>query len=294
MRLALGTVQFGIPYGIADRVTQTPPAEVETILQIASDLGIGLLDTAVAYGTSETILGQTLAAIGKTQAFATISKVPPLSLAADPAGAAGSLITTVEKSLERLRQNRLYGLLVHDACDLYEQYGPGVLTALHDIKARGLAARIGFSAYNGTEVDRALAVFEPDFVQVPISILDQRLVRSGHLSRLKRMQVEIHVRSVFLNGLLLMNPAELSEFFAPIRGHLESLRVEIAEAGMTALESALGFVRGQPDVGVVVIGVNSAGELRECVAAWERSSALDLRAYALDEECFVNPKFWPA
>ena len=294
MRLALGTVQFGIPYGIEGRATQTPPAEVENILQTASDLGIGLLDTAVAYGTSEAILGQTLAAIGKTEAFSTISKIPPLSHATDPACAVGRLPATVEQSLERLRQNRLYGLLVHRADDLYEQHGPAVIAALNDVKARGLAARIGFSAYNSGEVDRALTVFKPDFVQVPISILDQRLIKSGHLSRLKRMQVEIHIRSVFLKGLLLMNPAELSEFFAPIRGHLESLRVEIAEVGMTALESALGFVRAQPDVDVVVIGVNSAGELRECVAAWERSSAPDLRTYALDEERFVNPALWPA
>ena len=294
MKLVLGTVQFGVPYGIGNRVVQTPLAEVENILRTASGVGISLVDTAVAYGTSEAVLGQILAATGNTTEFSTVSKVAPLSHTADPAGTVCNLPSTVEKSLERLRQNQLYGLLVHRASDLYGQYGPAFIAALHEVKAQGLAERIGFSAYNSREIDRVLAVFKPDLVQVPISILDQRLIKSGHLSLLKRMHVEIHARSVFLKGLLLMDPAQLSHFFAPIRRHLEALRVEITEAGITAPESALGFVRGQPNVDAVVIGVNTADQLRECVAAWERRSMLDLSGYALDEDRFVNPALWPA
>jgi aryl-alcohol dehydrogenase-like predicted oxidoreductase len=206
MQLGLGTVQFGGDYGVSNPGGRTPPDEVARILALAEREDIGLLDTAALYGDSEAVLG---GALRRGHKFRIVSKTLKFDAARISQADASALRAGFENSLRRLRQDRLYGLLVHAAADLLRPGGELLWAALNELKREGLVEKIGVSVYTGEDIEAILLRFRPDLVQLPLSVLDQRLIAGGQLARLKAQAVEIHARSIFLQGLLLMEDAEL-------------------------------------------------------------------------------------
>lgn len=285
MKLGLGTVQFGLPYGVSNAAGQPPATEVARILARAAAADIAVLDTAAAYGNAEAALGQCL---GPDHKFAIITK------AASPGPGAHSqqLRDSVDASLRNLRQERLYGLLLHRAADLFAPGGQQLVTALRELVAAGRVAKIGVSVYTAEEIDRTLDIFTPDIVQLPISILDQRLLASGHLRKLKAAGVEIHARSIFLQGLLLMDA--VPTHFHPLQAHLARYAEFLARNGLTRVQAALSFIAAVPDVDVALVGVTGVAELDEILASMDRfdGCAEDFSAFAVTDERMVNPALW--
>jgi aryl-alcohol dehydrogenase-like predicted oxidoreductase len=290
VRLGLGTVQFGLDYGVANEHGRTAPAEVAAILALAAARGIELLDTAAGYGESEAALG---AAMLPGHGFRVVTKSVALEPAHAPRRAADQLERGLLASLERLRLERVHGLLIHRADDLLGEAGPALMARMGALRDAGLVERIGVSVYDGAQIDALLADFDLDLIQVPVSLLDQRLVHSGHLARLKRRGVEIHARSAFLQGLLLMPAALVPAFFEPIRSHLEACRARFEAQGVSALEAALAFLDAVPEIDIVVCGVNDARQLAAICAAAAAPVALgDGAGFALREPFFLNPGNW--
>lgn len=292
-QLALGTVQFGLDYGISNGMGQTPLDEVRAILECAAAQGIDMLDTAPAYGESESVLGCCLPLSGQ---FAVVSKVPRMG-AQERAADFGPLVRqSCQQSLQRTGQSRLYGLLVHHADDCLQVGGEAIYREMEQLKREGLTERIGFSLYDAQQIEELLARYTMDFVQLPLNVLDQRLLRSGHLSMLARRGVEIHVRSVFLQGLLLMEPSRIPGTLAPLVPHLRGYHQWLTAKGLNPLEGALAFLRQVPEVSRAVVGVNSLEQLREIAEAWERAAGapreiLDFGVAASLEE-FIDPRRW--
>jgi aryl-alcohol dehydrogenase-like predicted oxidoreductase len=289
MKLGLGTVQFGMPYGIAHRGEAAASGELAAILRRAAESGIDCLDTAPAYGESEARLGS---AMGDTT-FRIVTKTP--AFRADEISAAdGALVrSTFMQSLERLRRPRIYGLLVHHAGDLLKPGGRRLAEAMQDLKRDGLVEKIGLSVYTGDEIDRALDIFEPDLVQLPVNVFDQRLLQSGHVERLRRRGIEIHARSVFLQGLLLMNPDAVPDYFSPLRETLADYATRLNAMGMTRLQGALAFVRGLDAIDYAIVGAQSSEQLEEIVAAARVPfEPLDFSRYAVADEDMVLPSRW--
>lgn len=290
MKLGLGTVQFGLDYGIANPGGQTPPDEANAILEYAAGRGIRVLDTAALYGQSEEVLGRVLPAghpfsiVTKTIRFAKPRLGPEDIAACEQAFAA---------SLAKLRQPAVYGLLLHHADDLLVPGGERLFARLGEWRRQGLVQKIGVSVYTGDQIDRILAAYPIDLIQLPLSVLDQRLIAGGHLRRLKEKGVEIHVRSVFLQGLLLMPPDGLPPRFHSLRGHLGRYRAFIGERGLTPVQAALGFVLSLPEVGTAVCGVNTLGQLAELAAAVrEDLDPGQFAPFALSDETILNPALW--
>ena len=199
--LALGTVQFGLQYGVANQRGKVAAQEVRAILEFARRAGLDMLDTAVAYGESEALLGQ----IGVSD-WQVISKLPAV-----PVGCGDVerwVRDSVADSLARLNVARLYGLLLHRPGQLLDSIGGQLYAALRRLTVDGVVGKIGVSIYDPGELDRLCDHFAFDLVQAPFNILDSRLVQTGWLSRLRRGGTELHVRSVFLQGLLLMRPTD--------------------------------------------------------------------------------------
>lgn len=285
MKLGLGTVQFGLDYGIANAAGKPPETEVAAILEAARRAGIDVLDTAAAYGDSEDVLGRLA---GPASGFRVISKTP-----ADGPLTPARLEEGLARSLQRLRRERLDGLLVHRADDLLGPQGEALVAALQSCKARGLVARIGVSVYTGEQIDALLARCEPDIVQAPVSMLDQRLVRSGRLAALKRRGIEVHARSAFLQGLLFMDPATLPPHFDSERARLAAVRERLARAGATPAAAALAWLRETGLVDVAICGVDSPAQLAElCAAAESALPDIDFAACALDDERVLDPSQW--
>jgi aryl-alcohol dehydrogenase-like predicted oxidoreductase len=260
MKIGLGTVQFGQNYGVSNKRGITPEEEVREILTFAWENGITLLDTATLYGTSEEILGRN---IPPHASFRVVTKTPIFQKTKIEKKDTARLKDTFLSSLDNLRQPSLYGLLVHHAVDLLKDGGEYLWEGMQDLKEMGLVQKIGASLYSPLELNRFLEKYIPDIVQAPINVFDQRMIQNGHLQHLHGLGVEIHSRSVFLQGLLLMSPEELPVHFNSIRNMMLTYREALKKQDMNPLEAALGFVCQQPEIDYVIIGINHRAHLQE-------------------------------
>jgi aryl-alcohol dehydrogenase-like predicted oxidoreductase len=277
-RLGLGTVQFAQRYGISNRRGQVPASEVRAILACAAEAGLGLLDTAANYGDAETILSQM-----DTSGFRLVSKTASIALGVD------AVVARVRQSARVL--GRLDLLLVHSAGDLLEPQGERLWRALCALKQEGITAGIGISAYVEDNPAWLAERFRPDAMQVPCSILDQRLLRDGSLERLKKLGVEVHARSLFLQGLLFLET--LPESLRHAAPGLEAVHARIAAAGTTPLAAALAFVLSRPEVDVAVVGVAALKQLQEIFATvCAPMPQLDWETCALDDARILTPSLW--
>jgi aryl-alcohol dehydrogenase-like predicted oxidoreductase len=290
LKLALGTVQFGLDYGVSNRSGMTSAAEVKRILDVARQSGIRLLDTAASYGISEEVLGD---ALGGVSSFEIVTKTPPFAQV--PVESRRPMLReTFHRSLARLRVREVAGLLVHQADDLLHPDGGDLFDELSALKRAGQVRAIGASVYSGVQIDRLMERFDLDLVQLPVSVLDQRLIRSGHLARLKKSGVEIHARSIFLQGLLLMRPDELPPHLHRAAPVLTSYRAWLSERNLNALDGAIGFVSALEEVDSIVVGVNSARHLAEIVTSAGTSiESSDLARFAVEDPALLNPALWP-
>lgn len=255
-RLALGTVQFGMPYGVANKGGQVSFKEARSILQIARSAGVDTLDTAIAYGTSEQVLGE----LG-VRDWQVITKLPGMP---EGCGDVGEWVQkSVQTSFQRLNVSRVRGLLLHKPQQLLEAGGDKIYEALSGLKRDGLVEKIGFSIYSPAELDVLWDNFRPDMIQAPFNVLDRRLENSGWLCKLHAAGVEIHVRSVFLQGLLLMDEVARPAKFQRWSGYWKGWHEWLAEKRLTPLQAALGFALAKPEIDRVVVGVDTLIQLNE-------------------------------
>lgn len=196
-KLALGTAQFGLNYGIANKHGKVELSNAKKIIEQASKAKIDMLDTAVAYCDSEVTLG----IIGVAK-FNVVSKLPALPEGCDDIE---SWVTEqVEGSLRRLCCSSLYGLLLHRSEDLLGHSGKKLINSLNRVKSHGSVQKVGVSIYDPNELGYVMKLMGIDLVQAPLNLIDRRLENSGWLSRLHQEGVEVHTRSAFLQGLLLV------------------------------------------------------------------------------------------
>jgi aryl-alcohol dehydrogenase-like predicted oxidoreductase len=290
VRLGLGTVQFGLNYGVSNVSGQPSEDEVKKILACASAGGIDVIDTAAAYGDAESVLGRCLT---ESAQIRVVTKTIPLRDRLPNTDSIKWIRDGLTRSLKRLRCESVDSLLVHHVGDLLDSPEDGVYAELLRLKQEGLVRRIGFSAYSGRELDLALGRYDFDVVQLPMNAFDQRLLEGGQLQRLRARNIEVHVRSIFLQGLLLMDSSELPVYFNPIRFRLAAWRRFLLAHGLTAAQGALAFARSL-NVDVILIGVENAAQLERNLTDFASANPekIDFSAFAINDERFVNPSFW--
>ena len=280
MKLMLGTVQFGQNYGVSNRLGVTPVNEVSKIISFARSEGIDAIDTASAYGESQTVLGR----IG-VKDFLISTKIPSMR------NQDISIREIVETSLDRLKLNKVHTVLFHDAKDLAGSVGIAAYDQLNDLKEQGLVSKIGVSTYSPQEAIELTERFAMDVIQIPCNVLDQRLMEEGVLTQLSG--VELHIRSAFLQGLLLMPIGEIPEYFSPIKQKLIKYHELIQSCSLSPLEGALGFIRSQNNFEKLVVGVNSLAQLREIVDAYRMDNECpNISQFAETDLDFINPSRW--
>jgi len=291
MKLGLGTVQFGLNYGISNATGQIPPSEANRIINCALDAGIDLLDTAPVYGDSEQVLGTLLP---KNCRAKLITKTPQFRSPTITENDVDALVKSALESLRKLGVRSIYGLMTHWVDDLFAVGGTRLFEAMLDLKARGLVEKLGVSVYSFDQIQRVLERFDIDLIQLPLNVLDQRLLTSGALTALKRKGIEIHSRSAFLQGLLLMDTARLTPYFDDIRSELIRYQHWLRSNQLTPTEGALAFIRTVSEIDYVMIGVTSVTELKELLLAWDKQSPaeLDFSSFACTQEHIVNPMMW--
>lgn len=273
-KIGLGSVQFGLPYGISNTTGQTPDAEVSKILDVAFNYGITTVDTAASYGTSETIIGKQ-----KGNRFEIVSKFMPSDNGM-------TMKEQLENSLAALQISTLYGYLAHRPLALLENKKDW--EAIQQLKATRKINKIGFSLNDPNEYTQLLAAgITPDIVQVPFNYFDTRF--EDVLLALKEEGCEIHTRSTFLQGLFFMDKTQLSDFFAPFFPDLLYLQATF-EKNLSG--SLLKYVIEQPYIDKVILGIENVNQLKENINGLGVASELKPLKKQFSNELLM-PMYWP-
>lgn len=293
-KLSIGTVNFGMPYGTVPGSGQVSAEQAAAIVESALEMGIDQFDTAIGYGTAENVLGKLLARTNATDAKV-VTKILSHPDGTRNEEIAASIAEQVRQARDRLGVQELDAVLVHNAADLMGSDGLRLWDALQRVRADGLTRRIGVSVYEASEIEAIMACFTPEVIQLPLSIADQRLIHSGHLSMLAEKGVEIHARSVFLQGVLLAGLDEIDAIFAPAATEMAALDAAARAKGINRLALCLALVSQLPQVSRVVVGVNNVSQFHEIAEAAARSveiGAAEARRCAWRDDRLLNPSNW--
>jgi spore coat polysaccharide biosynthesis protein SpsF (cytidylyltransferase family)/aryl-alcohol dehydrogenase-like predicted oxidoreductase len=284
-RVALGTAQFGLDYGVSNITGRVALKDAAAMLDYARRARIDTLDTAIAYGAAETRLGE----LG-VRDFHIVTKLLPLAdgRTVEP----GHVEAQVSASLKRLGVDRLYGLLVHRPQDLAGAGGAELGRQILALKSAGVVVKVGVSIYSPSDLEAIEKVLPVDLVQAPMNVFDRRLESSGALDRLHQRNIEVHARSVFLQGLLIMPPKKIPEKFAPWRKDLERWHEWHNSAGLTAVEACVSHVAGYPRVSRFVVGCENVGQLEEIVRAFDKPPRPAPTIYTDRDERLIHPTMW--
>ncbi|MBL1378396.1 aldo/keto reductase [Zobellella iuensis] len=284
-RIALGTVQFGLPYGVANAGGQVSADEVSRILHSARIAGVTTLDTAIAYGSSEAVLGQ-----NDLSGFSVTTKLPEI-----PEGCFDLpqwVHARIHESCTRLGVRTLDGVLLHRPAQLLDERGQVLYKALTSLKEQGLAQRIGVSVYGPEELDALCPQYHFDLVQAPFNVLDRRMQTSGWLTRLKQSGTDVHVRSVFLQGLLLMNRHQRPAKFSPWTYLWDTWQQWLEEENLTPLQACLRFVLGTAHIEKIVVGVDNLAHWQQIQQAATSHLTVLPDTLSCEDPLLLNPGHW--
>lgn len=284
-RLALGTVQFGLRYGIANQAGRVSRKDTAAILAHARAAGWDTLDTAAAYGECERRLGE----IGVAP-WRVVSKLPP---APEQVGDLSKWVReSVQQSLQCLRIPKMHALLVHHSRALLCPLGEALYAAMLEVKKEGWVEKIGVSIYGPAELDALWPNFRLDIVQGPFNILDRRLATSGWLTRLRVSGTEVHTRSTFLQGLLLMTRAGRPPQFDRWRGLWNKWGSWLDERHLTPLQACLGFALSHDEIDRVLVGVDSTLQLQEIIADSTVARLSPPEELTSEDPDLIDPSRW--
>jgi aryl-alcohol dehydrogenase-like predicted oxidoreductase len=284
-RIVLGGAQLGLPYGILNGGETLSREEVARILDTAVDHGIDSIDTAIAYGQSESIIGET-----SQNRFKIISKLPPLPV--DISDVSEWVHSQVQGSLSRLKCTSLDALLLHRPQDLTGAQGAELYAAIGSLMAEKMIHRFGVSIYSPDDLEGLIGTFDIHVVQAPLNVFDRRIL--GVTDQLSALNIEVHARSVFLQGVLIANPKNRPQRFEPWSEHFALFDEWVRFSGMSAMACCLGFALQQPGIAKLVIGTTSAESLDEIMNSIP-NSVLEVPTHLQSSvEELIDPRFWNA
>jgi aryl-alcohol dehydrogenase-like predicted oxidoreductase len=284
-RIVLGGAQLGLPYGILNGGETLSREEVARILDTAVDRGIDSIDTAIAYGQSESIIGET-----SQNRFNIISKLPPLPV--DISNVSEWVHSQVQGSLSRLKCTSLDALLLHRPQDLTGAQGAELYAAIGSLMAEKMIHRFGVSIYSPDDLEGIIDTFEIHVVQAPLNVFDRRIL--GVTDQLSALNIEVHVRSVFLQGVLIASPQDRPHRFEPWSEHFALFDEWVRSSGVSAMACCMGFALQQPGIAKLVIGTTSAESLDEIMNSIP-NSVLEVPTHLQSSvEQLIDPRFWNA
>lgn len=285
MKLVLGTAQFGFNYGIANSNGQLSRAEISKLLDLCIRYEVNMLDTAQSYGESEENLGAY-----NLNSFKIITKLEQIPENCKDLSQwfNGSL----KESIKKLNVKKIYGILLHHPNDLFGNGGGDLYELLMKAKKSGLVEKVGVSVYGPSEIEMIFNKFHFDIVQSPFNVFDQRLKTSGWLHKLKSKGVEIHVRSIYLQGLLLMDRSQLPNRFIRWATHFDKWHNWLISNNVSATEACLRSVMSNPEIDRVIFGVDSIDQFLETIHAFNLPISGSIPDLECKNEGLINPRCW--
>jgi len=294
MKLALGTVQFGLDYGVSNTNGKVTNAEVSAILKLAKSTGIDTLDTAPVYGNSEQVLSKQIANFSNDKHnsntfFKIISKIPALK------NDEQNINHYLDKSLNQLGVNQVEAVLFHQVNDIIDSpYKQQRFNNLLNIKQQNKVKKIGISVYTPKQLNYCFKNYNIDIVQLPLNCLDQRFIQTKWLERLAKANIEIHCRSLFLQGLLLMNISQLADYFKPYTSYLMKFFNMAQQLKVSPLTLSLAIGCQNKSISKMVVGCCNTQQLEEIIDAYNSALTInaDLSTLACSDENLLIPSNW--
>ncbi len=292
-KLCLGTAQFGMNYGITNQMGKLKDKEIDLIIAGALDNNIYYFDTANVYGNSEIILGNKLINNENVKFITKFNSGVKNSFSEEDIN---KLEKNFEKTLERLKTNNIDSFLIHDPNDMKKNNNHLLINWLHKLKLQGKINRVGISIYKKSDLE-SMPLNEIEVIQMPISIYDQRLLKDSFINKILDNNITIHIRSIFLQGLLLQNskkwPKHINKSFL---NHHISYEKELFSKNISFIDAAISFIKGLNFPELILFGVTSISELKAIIDSWNYKknieNKLDFKRFKWDIEEDIDPRKW--
>lgn len=285
MKIALGTANFGQKYGLAGKIIKSDK-KIKKIIQFANNSKIKLIDTSNNYGSSETLLGN-----NNLKNFKIITKLKISNDEKKSNNLENIVFNKVEESLLKLNIKKLYAILLHESNDLKSNKRHKLIKVLKKLKKRNLVSKIGISIYNPKELNFIWPFWKPDIVQCPFNILDRRIYESGWLKKLKKNKTEIHVRSIFLQGLLLKNEKSMPRKFKKWKNIFKKWNNYCKKENISKIQGCINFIKSFKKISFVIIGFEDIKQVKNIISYFEN----DRKSYttiACNDIRLIDPRLW--
>lgn len=285
MKIAIGTAQVGSEYGVANTSGILVENEIKKILEKAAHEGVDTIDTASNYGNSEVILGNL-----NIHNFNVITKLP--AVPKNCLNIRNWVVEVIEKSLLSLKVKKIYGILFHEPNQLLSEYGDELYRVLEEYKDKNIISKIGISIYSPSQLDLIIPKFSIDIVQAPFNLVDRRILNSGWLDKLSAKNIEIHTRSVFLQGLLLIPYNKIpNEFLMWDKVWIE-WNNWLSNSNVPAVHACISFVNSFKQINRIIVGVDCLNHFEQIVDAVKQKPLTDIINIELEDELLLNPSNW--
>lgn len=284
-KVILGSAQFAGSYGIASNVNQFNLDEIYEILDYSLSIGIRMIDTANAYGDAESILGN----FGANK-FRIITKIPKREQ--ENIHPSEWMEKKIEESLSNLKSETIYCLHLHSPGDLLTNHGEDIIAKLEEFKSSGLIKNIGFSVYNSKQLESLLPIMKPDIVQIPVNVFDRRLMADGTIERLHHMKVKIHVRSIFLQGLMLMESKDRPVFFDNWKDLFFRWDQWNNYKLLNKINNCLNFSMNIKNISNIILGVDNLQQLKTLYGNKIINNFSIPNDLSSDDENLLDPRKW--
>ena len=285
MKIALGTANFGQKYGLAGKIIKSDK-KIKKIIQFANNSKIKLIDTSNNYGSSETLLGN-----NNLKNFKIITKLKISNDEKKSNNLENIVFNKVEESLLKLNIKKLYAILLHESNDLKSNKRHKLIKVLKKLKKRNLVSKIGISIYNPKELNFIWPFWKPDIVQCPFNILDRRIYESGWLKKLKKNKTEIHVRSIFLQGLLLKNEKSMPRKFKKWKNIFKKWNNYCKKENISKIQGCINFIKSFKKISFVIIGFEDIKQVKNIISYFKN----DKKSYttiACNDIKLIDPRLW--
>jgi len=287
--IGIGTAQFGSKYGVCSS-KKISRFDIKKIIEYADKIKKNkYIDTAAEYNNSENILGRYLS---KNHSFNIITKSILIKEEIINLESIKKFKESFFLSLKNLKQKKIYSLLIHNSNDLFKKNSELLYKEIINLKKQKLIKKIGVSVYNKKEIDMILSYYDLDIMQIPCNILDQRLIQNGTIDRLCSKKIEMHARSIFLQGLLLMDIKKIPKYLQPISKKLILFHKRTKKHNITPLQGALSFVANLKKFESLIVGFNNFNEYKEVVNCNFLKLPFKTEDLFYKDEKYIDPRFW--
>jgi len=276
-KLSLGTVQFGLDYGVNNELGKPSQDNVNKIVEYVVSKGVNFLDTAQSYGNSEEVVG---IASKPFDSLNIISKVKSEVFEKN-------LMNSVEISLKKLNVKSIFALLLHDS-KLLANWKSEKNLKIQNLKNKKLIKYFGVSIYTKEDFELALNIDSINIIQIPYNIFDQRAIKESWFKRAKEKNKLLFIRSVYLQGLLLMNKDDASNKINNVGNYLDKLDYYCNKLKISRNELALSFVNTTCEESIILFGCDTLSQAKENIDIFNNIKAIDKESLNELEKDFNN------